>query len=826
MSDTLLKDLRFALRWLRRSPGFTLVAVASLAVGIGFNTALFSVVDAVLLRPLPVRDPDRLVDVYTAGGPQGDAYATSSYPDFLDLRAQNAVFEDMLGFSPMFAIQTLGDRSRLVLGEVVTGNYFQMLGITAEAGRMLLPGDDRAGAARVVVVSDRYWRREWGGEASAIGRTVTLRGQAFQVVGVAPAWFTGMLPVLAPEMWVPLARVEEVEPAGISQSVPSPTGATPLERRGDRWMFVKGRLKAGATVAQARSNLDLLMDRLAVAWPQTNRDRHVALVATRDVRILPDATPVVRSASLGLMTVVGLGLLIACANVAGMLLARASARQREIAIRLAIGASRGRLVRQLLTESAVLALLGGAAGVGLAWWLIRVATTTRLPIPIPLSLDLRLDARVLAFTLALTACASLAAGLLPALKSSRASLVEPLRARAGTSRGHRWSLRDLLVAGQMAITMVLLVSAGLLARSLAASARADVGFRTHGLAVLSADPGMAGYDAERSRQFWKRALARVQALPGVESVALGDRVPFSLGFSETPFFIPGVQQPRDRPITILTSGVSPDYFTTLGVRILEGRAFTAADTPRTVPVVVINEAMARRYWPRESAVGKTVRLRSVDGQALQVIGVCADYRVRTVGEDRAPYLHFAQSQRERTHAVLVARTRGDAGQLLANLRRELLAIEPAVVFIDNQTMDAQIATTLFPVTAIAWVLGIVGLVALMLGAIGLYGTIAYAVGCRTREIGIRMALGARPRAVLGVVMRQGMTVAGTGLAAGCFLAVGATRLLSGLLYGVTMTDAVAWCSAAVVLVAVAAIANLVPARRAAGVDPSIALRAE
>lgn len=826
MPDTLLKDLRFALRWLRRSPGFTLVAVTSLAVGIAFNTALFSVVDAVLLRPLPVRDPERLVDVYTAGGPEGDTYGTSSYADFLDLRAQNGVFEDMLGFSPMFAIQTQLDRSRLVLGEVVTGNYFQMLGIGAEAGRMLLPEDDRPGAARVAVVSDRYWRRELGGEASAIGRTVILRGQAFQVVGVAPAWFTGMVPILSPEMWVPLRQVEEVEPAGISHSVPSPTGKTRLERRGDRWMFVKGRLKAGATVAQARSNLDLLMDRLAAVWPQTNRDRHVALMATRDVRIYPEATPVVRSAALGLMTVVGLGLLIACANVAGMLLARASARQREIAIRLAIGASRGRLVRQLLTESAVLALLGGAAGAALAWWFIRAATTARLPVPIPLSLDLRLDARVLAFTLAVTAGASLAAGLLPALRSSRASLVEPLSGRAGKSRGHHWSLRDLLVAGQMAVTMVLLVGAGLLVRSLTASARADVGFRAHGLAVLSADPGMTGYDTARSRQFWERALARAQALPGVESAALGDRVPFSLGFSEAPFFIPGAQQPGDRPITILTSGVSSDYFTTLGVPILEGRAFTAADTPRTVPVIVVNETMARRYWPRESAVGKTVRLRGFDGPVLQVIGVCADYRVRTVGEAPAPYVHSAQSQRERTDAVLVARTRGDAGQLLATLRRELLIMEPALVFTDGQTMEAQIAATLFPVTVIAWIVAIVGLVALMLGAIGLYGTIAYAVGCRTREIGIRMALGATPRGVLGVVMRQGTIVAGTGVATGCVLAFGATRLLGDILYGVTATDAVAWCSAAIVLLAVAGFANLVPARRAAGVDPSIALRAD
>jgi predicted permease len=825
--DSLLQDLRYALRWLRRSPSFTLVAVASLGLGIGFNTALFSIVDAVLFRPLPVEAPDRLVEIYTSGE-DGDTYATSSYPDFLDFRAHNAVFSDMLGYSPMFAALNLPDRSRLALGEVVTGNYFRVLGVRAAVGRTLLPEDDHAGAERVAVLSDRAWRRDHAGDPAVVGRTLRLRGQAYTIVGVAPPEFTGMLPMLAPELWVSVAHVMEVEPAGIQDAVPSPGGTNRLDRRGQRWMFVKGRLHPEATIEQARANLEVLMAQITAEHPQTNRDRRVTVEPTSAVRVHPEADRALLPVGLGLMLVVGLVLLIACANVASMLLARATARQREIAIRLALGAQRGQLVRQLLTESALLAMLGAAAGVLLAWGITRSITTMHLPLPVPLALDLRLDLRVFAFTAALSLLAGLVAGLAPALRAIRRDLVSPLRGESGSpeAAGRRWTLRDGLVAGQMAVTVVLLVLASLLTRSLLAAQQAHPGFTLRGLAVVSADPDMLRYAREDGLRFWDRAVERVRAVPGVESVALASRLPFSLNFSYDMVFVPGHHSAGDRATPTLSARVSPDYFTTLGVPILEGRTFTMFDTPATPGVIVVSEAFARRYWPGESVIGKRVHLRAADGAAFEIVGVAADHKVRTIGETPQPYVHFAQTQQPSTYQVLVARTRGDARLALAQARAELMGLEPDLVLLDDQTMEDQVAGTLFPARAGAWLVSLVGMVAMVLAAIGLYGVIAYSVARRTREIGIRMAVGARPARVLRHVMRQGLTLTGVGLAVGGALAVVAARAVAGVLYGVSAADPVAWLAAALVVVAVSAAANLVPARRAARLDPLVALRTE
>ncbi len=827
MLDWFLWDLRFALRWMRRSPAFTLLATLSLAIGIGFNTALFSVVDALLLRPVPGRDPAQLVDVCTSGS-DGDPYATSSYPDYLDLAAGNSVFQEMAGHSAMFAALNLGDRSRLALGEVVTGNYFHLLGVAAEKGRTLLPADDRAGADRVVVVSHRYWQRELGSDPDVLGRTVRLRGQPYAVVGVLPPSFTGMLPVLASEIWVPVAQVSEVEPAGIQDSVPSPTGTSRIDRRGQRWLFIKGRLRPGVTSEQARANLEVLMRRLAAAHPQTNKDRHIAVARTSGVRIHPGADRVLVPLAAGLMAVVGLVLLIACANVARMLLARAASRRREIGIRLAIGASRGRLVRQLLTESVTLAAIGAAAGTAIAWWLTRLVATLSLPIPIPLTLDLRIDGRVLAFTVAVTLVAGLVAGLAPAFAASGPGLSGELRGGAPLARvaGRRWSLRDGLVALQIAVTMVLVVCAALLARSLMNARQADVGFRAAGLAIVSLDLDMVRYDQARATQFFDRAMERISRLPGVESVARAERLPFSINFNQQELFIPGYQKPGDRTLTIQVTRVSPDYFRTLGVSILQGRGFSAADTPESPGVAIVNETFARRFFPGESALGKVVHQRGPEGPAFQIVGVSADHKVMTVGEAPEPYVQFSTTQRPSPYGALVARTRLDAGALVGQMERELLAMEPNLVLVDQQTMDAQVAATLLPIRATAWIVAVVGVVGLFLATAGLYGTIAYSVSRRTREIGIRMALGAQASAVVGLVLRQGLGVAVAGVAVGAGLAALAAQALRSLLYGVTLADPVAWGASALAVFGAALVANLAPVRRAVRVDPSSALRAE
>ena len=827
MFETIRSDICYALRWLRRSPGFAVVAVASLAIGIGFNTALFTLVDALLFRPLPVERPDRLVDVFTSGG-DGDQYATSSYPDLLDFKAQNQVFSDMLAYSPSLAAVKLADRSRLAMGETVTGNYFPLLGVHAIAGRTLLPDDDRPGAPRAVVISYRLWNREYAASPSAVGQSLRIHGEVYTIVGVAPKVFTGMVPLLAPEVWTPMAYVDEIEPGGIISTVPSPTGNTRLERRGMRWMFVKGRLKTGATFDQAAANLRLIGRQLQTANIQTNKDRDVSTLPTKDVHIHPMADRMLLPIAFGLMFVVGLVLLIACANVASMLLARASGRQKEIGIRLAIGASRRRLVQQMLSESLVLAALGAAAGTALAWTLTQAAMSITLPRPIPQSFALRIDGRVLTFTAGVAMLAALVAGLAPALKATRPNLAAELKndvtaARAG---GRRWTLRDGLVVTQIAVTMVLLVAAGLLTRSLSAAQKVGIGFQPGGLAIISTEMSMLGYSDTRSKEFYDRALDRVRAIPGVESAALAERLPFSINYNRNNLFLADRHGPNDKGIVVDVARVSAEYFATLGVPIVQGRNFGATDTPESPGVAIVDEAMARKYWPNQNPLGKRFHATTYTGRAYEVVGVSADYKVSTVGEGVTPYIHYAVTQRPDNGEEIVARTRGDAGALLAAMRRELLALEPNVLFLDNQTMDAQVAATLLPAKAGAISVSAVGIVAMALASIGLYGVIAYSVARRTREIGIRMALGANRSSVVGLVMRQGLAIAAIGVAVGAVLSLGAAKAVASALYGVSFVDPVAWLTAIVTLLTVATVANAIPARRASVVDPSIALRSE
>ena len=828
MFQSILTDIRYALRWLRKSPGFTLVAVASLAIGIGFNTALFALVDALLFKPLPVAAPNRLVDVFTSDSTGSVTYSTSSYPDYLDLNAQNEVFDGMVGYSPMLAPLNLDNRSRLVMGEIVTGNYFQVFGVSAAIGRTIVPADDSLSAPRVVMVSHQYWVRELGSAPDVVGRALRIRGNTYTIVGVARAGFSGMVPVLSPELWLPASASLEVEPVGMHDTVPSPTGTTRLDRRADRWLFVRARLKPGATIDEARANLSLLMSRLAAEYPTTNGGRTLTVKPTSDVHFHPVADPIMVPIAAGLMTVVGLVLLIACANVASMLLARASSRQKEIGIRLAIGASRGRLVRQLVTESVLLSLVGAIGGTLFAWWLTSAVASLSLPLPIPLAFDLHIDARVLLFTTGAALAAGVLAGLAPAVQAIRPSVTADLRGDTALTRaaGRRWTLRDTLVAGQMAVTALLLIVAALLTRSFVAAQRTSPGFAVEKLAVVSTDTGMLRYSEERSRRFYEQAIARMSSIPGVESAALATRVPLQVNPNRWEIWVPGRHQPDVQGDTIEATIVSTSYFQTLGVPIVEGRAFADTDRPETPRVAVVNETFARRYWPGESAIGRTFHTRGPEGPQFEIVGVAADHKVLTLSERPTPFLHISRNQRPSSYSAIIARTRGDAGALLREMRRELLALEPNLVFVENQTMEAEVDATLFPMRASAWLVSGVGMVAMLLAAIGLYGMIAYSVARRTREIGIRVALGARPGAVLALVLRQGLLVALAGLGAGCLLAVIAARAIAGALYGVSSADPVAWLSAAAVLLLASALANLVPAWRAVRVDPCEALRTD
>src|SRR5262245_53580422 len=662
----MLADVRYALRWLLRSPGFAAVAVLSLGVGIGFNATLFSIVDALLFRPLPVERPDRLVDVYTKGS-DGDSYATNSYPDFLAFRAKNTVFTDMLAFSPSIAAVKAGDRSRMALGEVVTGNYFQVLGVSAAIGRTLLPDDDKAGAPRVAVISGKLWRQEFGSDPAVLGRTLLIHGQPYAIVGVAPDRFTGMVPMLQPELWTAIAWVEDVAPAGIQDVVPSPTGTTRIDRRGQRWLFSKARLKDGETGARADAQMKLIMNQLAAEYPKTNERRPV--FTAMNVRIHPQADGPMRAVAAGLMVAIGLVLVIACANVANMLLARASGRRREIGIRLAIGASRGRLIRQLLTESLVLAALGGITGVALAALALQIIAALPLPIPIPIALSLRIDTRVVLFTLAVASAAGVLAGLAPATRSTRSDLVSDLKGDAVVSRaGRRLTIRDGLVVLQTAVTLVLLVAAGLLTRSILHAQRVDLGFRTEGIAILGAELGLIGYDEPKATRMIERAVERIGALPGVQSASRVVRQPLAINFSRNTIFFP--ERPTDdRGTSIDVTWVDDRYLPTLSVPVVRGRNFTAADTKTSPKVAIVNEAFVRRYWPGSDGLGRRFRSQTGGGTNYEVVGVVADYKVNTVGEATTPYIHYAIAQRDFTGNVLIARTAGDPSALPASMRR-------------------------------------------------------------------------------------------------------------------------------------------------------------
>ena len=676
------------------------------------------------------------------------------------------------------------------------------------------------------------WRREFGSDPAIAGKSITLRGLPYTIAGVAPESFTGVVPLLTPELWLPISHVEEVEPAGITDSVPSPIGKTQLERRGTRWMFVKGRLKPGTTAAQADANVALIGTQLAAANPMTNKDRKIAAIPTEEVRMLvPQAGGALSIGSAGVMAIVGLVLLIACANVAGMLLARASARRREISVRLAIGASRARLIQQLLVEGLLLGTLGAVAAVAFAWALVRMLVGVQLPLPFELAVDLRVDWRVMIFAVVVAAATGLLSGLLPAFKASSPNLTADLRGDSPASRvaGRRWSLRDALVVSQVALTAVLLVVAGLLLRSLGASQRADVGFETNGLAAIALDTDMVRYTPERSQEFWRQAQARIKALPGVTSAGLiSPTLPFTFNFNRQEMRIDNrTYSEGQRGEIIENVSISPDYLATLGIPVIDGRGIDATDVFGGADVAVINETMARQFWPNESAVGHTLQtVNPTRTRTFRIVGVTRDHKRHGVLEQTSPYVYYAAAQRPAQYNFLLARTNGDATTLLNGMRRELLAMEPSLVFMVSGTMAQNLGNTLMPARVGAMLATAFGGLGTLLAAIGLYGVIAFSVARRTREIGVRMALGADRGAVLAMVMRQGLTLVVVGLAAGALLAAPAAFGLRQLLYGVRPLDPIAWATALTAMLAAAALANVVPARRAMRIDPMTALRSE
>jgi putative ABC transport system permease protein len=821
----MLRDLRLAVRQLISQPALASVAVLSVAIGIGLNTTLFSIVNAVLFRGVPLAEPDRLVEIYSSASsdfPQ----LTTSYPDFLDIVEGVDALQGAAAHAFVRGILSVAHRPLLVTGEAVTANYFDVLGVRIGSGRGFVQQEaTAAGSAPVIVLSHSLWQQQFGGRERIVGEPVTISSVAYTVIGVAPDGFRGTMPGVPSDFWVPVTMSESLVFSGVQWSSDQNPGLTRLDRRGTRWLFVKARLADGRSIEEARAQVDTIFARLRQEYPATNEDTRPSVLPATDVRFHPMLDGYVKAASAGLLAAVGLVLLIACANVANLLLARGTARRRELAIRTAIGASRLTLVRQLLAEALVLAGTGGALGLVIAWWAGRALMGVGADIfPIPVSFEFTIDPTVMAFALLISLATAVVFGLLPALSSSRPELVPALKDHVQGDRRSRFGVRDALVVGQLAMSLMLLVCGALLARGLVTARNVDLGFDPQVIASLSFNLQMNGYDVERATALRDRAVETVRAIPGVTAVSHATRLPLAPDINVTGVVVPSYHTGPDDDTTVDVVSIGAGYFEAVGVPVLEGRAISASDVAQQRRVAVVNETMARLLWPQGSAVGGRLHTEGRSSEPYEVIGIARDHKVRSVGEAPQPYLHLPASP---SRAVgLVVRTATPAAGSLPALRQAVWALEPNVVFTEDVDAAAIAATTMAPTEIGAVVVGAFGVVALVLATVGLYGVVAYSVSRRTREVGIRMAIGATRGQVLWLILSQGARLALGGIVMGGIGAVFAGRLLQSLLYGVSATDPLAFGIAAAILLAVALVANAVPARAATRVDPLRALRTD
>ena len=824
---TLIGDLRQGLRQFLRQPGFSAAAVASLALGIGLTTALFCVVNAVLLRGSPVRQPHRVVEIYS--GFPDYPQLTNSYPDYISIRERADAFQGVAAHSWIRAILTGGERPRLVTGESVSANYFDVLGIPPVLGRGFTAEEERVPlAAPVIVVSHGLWQRQFGGRPDAIGKTVELSGRLYSIVGVAAPSLKGGVPGIPADFWVPVSMIDLFEFSGVGWTSDNDPGPTRLEQRGSRWLFVKGRLAEGRTVEQARSQIDAIFASLRAEFPVTHKNVLPSVVAASTIRFHPAIDGYVRGGSVVLLTAVALVLLIACANVANMLLARSTARQRELAVRAALGAGRRRIIGQLLGEGVILAATGGGLGILIAKWASRAFSVFGTnAFPVPVDFDVSIDGTVLLFATGVSLLTTLLFGLAPAVSASRVDLASALKASSavdGSGGRRRVSFRDVLVTGQMAFCVVLLVAGLLLTRALLTARATDIGYDPAPLSFLSFNLRMIGYDQARATALKDRALESIAALPGVVAVSSATRLPLAPDITMEGVKIPGRHSASDRAVPIDTVAVGSDYFRTVGLPVLAGRDFAAEEIREGLRVAVINETMARRYWPDGSAIGRRIHLGELDDPPHEIVGIARDHAVRSVGEEPRPYLHLPAG--EGLGIGVVVRTTTPAVSALPMLREALWKLEPDIVFKEDVAAAEIAAETMAPTRIGAGLLGTFGGLALVLAAVGLYGVIAYSVSLRAREVGIRMAVGADRGRIVRMVLGQGTRLAAAGILVGTLAALATTRVLASLLYGISPFDPAAYLSACGLLLAVACLANLLPALSAARIDPLRALKSE
>lgn len=816
---SLITDLKFAIRMLLKAPTFTAIAVVSLALGIGPNTAIFSLVNAVLFQDWGVDDPEKIVDIYTLT--DDGQYFFSRYSVFELVRdGAGDVFEDVAQHS-MFTgrITDLSGDDELVLGAMATGNYFTVMGVQARLGRTFVPEEDAVlNTNPVVVISDRFWRTRHGSNPALVGGDIRLNGRPYSVIGIAPPEFRGRLaPGIGTDFWVPFSMYPHLAPGKMGQ--------------GD--LTITGRLRDGVAPGEALAAVTTVATRYNAEQDAENPDRRSTLaligVSLADVRLHPNFDQVLMGMAALLFVAVGLVLLIACVNLAGFLLSRAVDRRKEMAVRVAMGAGRGAIVRQLAVESLVLAGMGAALGLVLGQLAMRALVSVEPPVPIPIDLDAGLNVRLMLFTGGIAVLAALFFGLAPALEATRAPIAATLRDEAGSSGGKRKvGARGILVRAQMALSTVLIFGAALFLRSLQAAGDTELGFETRSAAVVTVETLANESTAEQRVAFLAEVERRLRANPAVEEFGVTGRMPLDLGNIIVTFDIPGVDPPPNSlHHRVEMTPVTPGYFSVMGIPLVEGRAFDDADRDGSQQVAILSRAAATLYWPGESAIGKVLFRGGDPEDVIVVAGVAGDVKIWSLGEPPRPHMYLPYHQGN-AYANFFITVTGNAppGELAALVRAESRAINPEIFLSDVGTMDDHLAYIFFLPRMAAVILSLVGVLALILACIGLYGMVSYGVSRRTREMGIRLALGADRQSVVGMVLKSGLTLVGVGGLIGLVICVGLGQAVEGFLLGVSGLDPLALLAAPVILSVVAAVATYLPARKASRVNPVSALRTE
>jgi predicted permease len=811
--ETLLQDFCYGLRQLRLSPGFTMVAVLTLALGIGANTTIFSWINATLLNPIPGVTHTSEMFALSRGGTARSA-PSFSYLDYLDLRDRNRSFCALMASDIRPMDLTGAGRPERVWGTLATANYFDVLGVRPILGRGFLPGEEqKPGGAPVVVISYRLWQTHFGAEPSVLGRTVDVNHHPFSIVGIAPLAFQGSQTGLRSDLWIPMMMEEQVV-----------SGGDRLHRRSSDWLELLGRLEPGISPPQAQQEMNLLMQQIVAQYPDAHPGRN-------DVTLHPlwraphGANAYFYILLPMLMAIAGVVLLLACANVANLLLIRSNARSREIAIRLSLGAGRSRLVRQFLAESLLLALAGGGVAALLTVWTAGTFAEFLPPTNLPISLDVRADRTVLLATLAISIVAAVIFGVLPALRSSRLAPVAALKEDLGTASGglQKARLASALVVAQISLSLLLLICAGLFIRSFRKAQHLDPGFNPDHVLVASFDLFPAGYTPAEGGEFHRQLLAKLEALPGVLSVTLADWIPFGFITDSTTTKLEGYVPQAKESMNIREADVGPNYFRTMQIPLVAGRDFTPQDTSGSQPVVIINQALAERYWPHQNAMGKWLE---AEGQRFAVVGIARTGNYDRLDETPQPFFYLPLFQDYSHDAIIHARVSGDPLAFASAVEKTVHELNADLPVVDVASLNSQVELASTNQRIAATFAGAFGLLALILATVGIYGVIAYATRQRTHEMGIRMALGAERVDVLRLVLGQGLRLTLIGLTVGLTMSWALTRFLRGVLFGVAATDPLTFAGVSVLLCFVALVASYIPARRATKVDPMVALRYE